>query len=263
MTDLPFQNVANRSNDAVAPLSKKFPATVGHPGSGLSRLAKFIIFVALTFAILIVISSTAIGSRFLSAIGMRANAAEQEAADSANGKSGNLVTAFLSRSPGERGATDANKGKAKAKAPESGNVATAATPKQRALGKVFDAPASKPVATGISQPILAFLPDNIASETNPVLASVLPVLGGGSSIFSPVTGGGIGGGGGFIGGGGGGGGSGPIVNPPPVPAVASAVPEPSTWILLLLGFAAIGASIRRPKMAGAMLAGRVNSCATN
>lgn len=269
MTDLPFQDMTKGLNDPVAVTSLQTHETIQHPTVGFTRLAKIALFVSLSLAILIIFASTAAGTRMLGQLGMRASAAELASEARGDAKSGNVLTAFLSRSPGERGTTDAIKGKAKAKGdePQPRKAATAATPKQRALGKVFDNPASKVAAATLPQPVLEFLPANIASEPDTILASIPPVLGG-SSIFAPVIGGGIGGGGGFIGGGGGGGsggggGGGNVINPPPVPAVASAVPEPSTWILLLLGFAAIGASSRRPKSANPLMLGKVESCATN
>ena len=58
-------------------------------------------------------------------------------------------------------------------------------------------------------------------------------------------------GGGFIFPGGGGGGVGPFppptIPPPIVPPPTSAVPEPSTWALMLMGFWGIGASLRLPR----------------
>ena len=215
-------------------------------------------------AILIIFASTSAGSLVLGQFGIRANAAELSSENTASGKSGNVLTAFLSRSPGERGATDAIKGKAKANGIPINKVADVAPRTQRALGKVFNAPGSNAAGTTIPQPVLAFMPDNLVAEPGAAVSSALPVLGGGSSLFSPVIGGGIGGSGGFIGGGaGGGGGGGPIINTPPTPTIASAVPEPSTWIFLLFGFAAIGASLRVSKSRNMVMAGRVGSCAPN
>ena len=68
---------------------------------------------------------------------------------------------------------------------------------------------------------------------------------------TPVIGigGGVGGGGGGVGGGGGGGGGTTPTNPvtPPV----SAVPEPSTWLMTIMGFAAAGIGLRRRRAANA------------
>ncbi|WP_246450666.1 PEPxxWA-CTERM sorting domain-containing protein [Sphingomonas rhizophila] len=88
-----------------------------------------------------------------------------------------------------------------------------------------------------------FLPPEAPPEFQ--LASFAP-----GSISPPVTfggggGSGGGGGGGCCGSGGGGGGNTPTDNPgtPPVPAV----PEPSTWAMLLIGFGAIGSALRRQR----------------
>ena len=59
----------------------------------------------------------------------------------------------------------------------------------------------------------------------------------------PSSGGGFGGGG-FIGGGGPGGGC-VVVPGPALPPFASAVPEPSTWTVMLIGFFAVGVALRR------------------
>ncbi len=78
--------------------------------------------------------------------------------------------------------------------------------------------------------------------------------GGGFGGFGGGGGGGPGGGGGGFGGGGGGGPpfipdpdfSGPVHLPlPPLGPIISAVPEPGTWAVMILGFFAVGAAMRR------------------
>ena len=155
----------------------------------------------------------------------------------------NAVQAFLGRSPGERGVTDLLKGKAKRALAKNDAPIGKPKPNQRALGKTFDDPLLSLVGPLTPAPSVDFLPVDAAPATPSIPALALTVPGG-SGGFTPV-------GGGFIGGGGGGGGGGDgIVPPPPPPPPVAAVPEPSTWTLLLIGFAAVGASIRRSKKVG-------------
>lgn len=179
------------------------------------------------------------------------NAAENAAKDT-----GAALNSFLGRSPGERGATDTLKGKAKRLAKRTNNG-----PKQRALGKIFDQPPSQralgkvfdqPVdgtPEAASSPSLAAVPDEILQFSGTVPGATTPVSGN-PGIFVPASGGNFIGGGGTGGGTGTGTGNGGVPITPPViqPPVTSAVPEPSTWILLLFGFGAIGASLRRSKV---------------
>jgi hypothetical protein len=44
-------------------------------------------------------------------------------------------------------------------------------------------------------------------------------------------------------------------NPPLIPVTPPAIPEPGTWAMLLLGFAAVGASLRRTTARRIALAG--------
>lgn len=57
----------------------------------------------------------------------------------------------------------------------------------------------------------------------------------------------IGGGGGFIGGGGGGGVLPGTPGTPGVPVVTAPVPEPATWVSMILGFAVVGGTLRRSR----------------
>ena len=153
------------------------------------------------------------------------------------------LNSFIGRSPGERGATDILKGKARRAGLDNEGTPVSTNPAQRALGKIFDNPADNLIAASTPEPVVVSFPDGIFGA--PIASS--------SGAVAPVTGGSGGGGGGGIGGiggggggiGGGGGGGGAIAGPAPVPPVISAVPEPSTWALLIFGFGAIGASLRR------------------
>jgi hypothetical protein len=150
------------------------------------------------------------------------------------------VMALLdARSPGDRQIGELSATKTKAKPQQ-----IARRPTQRALGKIVRpkpaiptefvqaiTPAVPPVAVapGVQAPTLS-------DVVPPVTLVGVPGVGGGNL---PVV----------IGGGGGGGG----VVPPGIPGnpvtatpeVTTAVPEPSTWLLMLLGFGAIGVSARR------------------
>lgn len=104
-------------------------------------------------------------------------------------------------------------------------------PQQRALGQIFDEP---PVSDDFAFAPLTTEPPLVGPE---VFDPIGPGPGGG---FSP---GGPGGGfipGGSSGGGSSGGGSSGGTTPP-VPGI----PEPGTWALMILGFGAVGASLRR------------------
>lgn len=211
------------------------------------------------------ISSTPVGQRLFAEIGISGTFAQTtDAADRMVQKTSDAVQAFLGRSPGARGATDTLKGKAKPKLAENTPAPSTTKPTQRALGKTFDEPLQSLAGPLAPAAPIEFLPLDTSSSgaTLPAIALPIPVGGG---FFSPVTGG-FGGG---IGGGGGGGGGGgdtptppPPAPPPPPPPIAAAVPEPSTWMLLLIGFAAVGASLRRAKSKQNSGSRRAGNCAT-
>ena len=211
------------------------------------------------------ISSTPVGQRLFAEIGISETFAQTtDAADRMVQKTSNAVQAFLGRSPGARGATDTLKGKAKPKLAENTPAPSTTKPTQRALGKTFDEPLQSLAGPLAPAAPIEFLPLDTSSSgaTLPAIALPIPVGGG---FFSPVTGG-FGGG---IGGGGGGGGGGdtptpppPPGPPPPPPPIAAAVPEPSTWMLLLIGFAAVGASLRRANSNQNSGSRRAGNCAT-
>lgn len=138
------------------------------------------------------------------------------------------------RSPGQRLWAELTKGKAAA-APRPDRQA-------RALPRVRNpAPASTRPAAAVTSPPDIFGPSVLdASPVPPLFAGGLPpepvptgFYGGPSFIPAP----GIGGGG--IGGGGGGGGGGDLP-----PGEIPGVPEPATWLLMILGFGALGFRLR-------------------
>jgi hypothetical protein len=150
----------------------------------------------------------------------------------------NLLKALGLRSPGERTRgelADSKGGSARRKSYSPG-------PRQRALAKV------RPPAGVLEQPFAPVTESEVSSSAvenalAPGADVSAPSLG---EQFSPGGNPGFGGGPGgsiiFPGGVGGG-----VVTPSPPPAippVTSAVPEPSTWALMLMGFLGIGASLR-------------------
>lgn len=86
-----------------------------------------------------------------------------------------------------------------------------------------------------SAPALATLPPALAGQGSPVFAVPLPDSGGGTG-GGGTGGGGTGGGGTGGGGEGGGNGGGGVVSP---------VPEPGTWLMLVLGLFAVGGAMRQ------------------
>ena len=154
------------------------------------------------------------------------------------------------RSPGKRTSATLTKTKAaKARelarnlAPHQRALARNLVPQQRALPKVQPAkpnPSFGEVLLG--QPpatLIAAAPAALQVLPPIALAGTSPAIGG---IFIPPAGGG---------GGGGGGGPGPVAEvPPPTtvvtpPANIPAVPEPATWMMLLIGFFGCGLMVRR------------------
>lgn len=209
--------------------------------------AKIVLLGGLCTLALLGFGSTTAGHKLVAQLGIGDSFAKTtDAAERLVANGSNAVQAFLGRSPGERGATDIIKGKAKRALAKDDAPIGKPKPAQRALGKTFDDPLLSLAGQLTPAPAVEFLPVDAApaAASIPALALTVP---GGSGGFTPVSGGFIGGGGGSGGGGGGGDG---IVPPPPAPPPVAAVPEPSTWTLLLIGFAAVGASIRRSKKAG-------------
>lgn len=169
---------------------------------------------------------------------------------------------LLTRSPGERDDTKLSPVKGKG---ASGKTTEA--PEQRALGKIFDTPPGSDLSdpepttfeTAMSTVPIGPLeeiatvplgqPSDVGGAGNSPGASPLPLF------LVPVA----------NGGGGGGGGEGSADDedtgtgdpetgedegdpaPPPSVEVPSAVPEPSTWMLIVLGIGFVGAAMRRTR----------------
>ena len=163
----------------------------------------------------------------------RANAAA-DAVLAANA-SGNALADLENRSPGSRLGDIALKAKRAISRLLPGRPdEDVPAPEQRALGKVFDPPASDDFTfSPLAEPAP---PMALAAPSEAVPEEFLPIGGGGFTPGAP--------GGGITPGGGGGGGGGGNNPPPP------AVPEPETWALMLLGFAAVGGAMRRQSRKG-------------
>lgn len=151
------------------------------------------------------------------------------------------------RSPGARLVGIATKA-AKAISRALGNVPEE-EPTQRALGQTFDPPVNNPLALGLPDPMTPALPEDPFVPADPAVfaggSGGVPIVGPpGGFVYVPggSSGGSTGGGstgGGSSGGTTGGGSTGGEVTPP-IPAV----PEPGTWLMMILGFGAIGAAMR-------------------
>lgn len=157
------------------------------------------------------------------------------------------VMALLdARSPGER-----TEGKlAQSKVSLKKLAENVGQPKERALGKIInpEKPTMADLAKVVAPPAQTV---EVAPPVGPVaLADVIPApaqttpggVGGVTGTPLLLGGGGVGGGGGSPGGGGG-----DVPTQPPPAVVQSPVPEPSTWMLLLLGFGVIGSAARRER----------------
>ena len=216
--------------------------------------AKIALLAGLCAVALFGIGNTTAGHKLVAQLGIGDSFAKTTGAAERLVENGsNAVQAFLGRSPGERGATDILKGKAKRAVAKDDAPIGKPKPTQRALGKTFDDPLLSLAGPLTPAPVVEFLPLDAAPAAGSIPALALTVPGG-SGGFTPVTGG-------FIGGGGGGGDG--VVPPPPAPPPVAAVPEPSTWALLFIGFAAVGASIRRSKKAGKLSQpDRAGNCVT-
>jgi hypothetical protein len=159
------------------------------------------------------------------------------------GTAQNLLAMLDARSPGERakGALTATKVKKVA----------ALAPHERALGKIIR-PAPTPPAEFV-QAITPPAPKEVIPVAAPpvALGDVIPPVaapplggGGGTGIFiTPPPGGGTPGSPGSPGSPGTPG----TPETPSVPSVPPAVPEPATWLMMLLGFGFVGSAMRRAK----------------
>jgi hypothetical protein len=209
------------------------------------------------------LSIVALAPVAMSALPGRAEAAVEAAV----GEGRNALADLEGRSPGARLVGIATKSvKAVARALGASPDDTTEEPEQRALGKVFDAPPTEDMLLDLRAPLGTAFPDGVLPADAVVPGgefgggspggfgfprgassggfAVLPAgsSGGGSSGGS--SGGGSSGGGSSGGGSSGGGSSGG--GTPPV----AAVPEPGTWMLMILGFGAIGSVMRRRARAG-------------
>ena len=152
---------------------------------------------------------------------------------------------FTGRSPGERGETDILKGKVRKLADRLfGRRSNGGEPEQRALGKIFDTPPEDAIKE------LSSTPGPLAL-TAPPPTGLLPL---GDTGGTPA--GSDGGQPGFPGG------IGTVVPPvtsvtptdptsPGVPPPVAAVPEPGTWVTMMLGLALCAAALRRRRRRGA------------
>lgn len=161
------------------------------------------------------------------------------------------------RSPGGRTTGKLNKAKAPLVAMKSAPSPSPQAPTQRALGKIFNPPAQVilPGALLAAEPDLGVIGDTPLvlpllepSVDFPPLSAVSDRIAG---LVVPT--GGISGGGG--GGGGVGGGAPPLPGPDfstdaPIENVTAAVPEPSTWGMMIIGFGLCGFMMRRRKRHG-------------
>ena len=148
------------------------------------------------------------------------------------------------RSPGERSKGELAQIKIKKKLATAGRRIQPGTPAETPLEKLAQAVVPKePDAPTLVPPASATVPlIPPAAAASFVPASFGPLGGGPVVIAGSVLGGG--------GSGGGGGSPPPTVTPPTVtPPVVSPVPEPSSWLMMLMGFGIIGAAARQRRSA--------------
>lgn len=160
-------------------------------------------------------------------------------ADAAVSKAKSFADLMKQRSPGKRTAAQLIKTKGK----QFRMLAASNAPAEEIPPAFF-----APLVT-VSAPPVGMLPAGFFPVAAPLFAEssgpFLPFLlaPGGGGIFVPGGGGTPGGGGG--GPPGGGGGTTPPETPPVIPPVTPGVPEPGTWMTLILGFAVTGWTMRR------------------
>lgn len=169
----------------------------------------------------------------------------RDATHFASGQVQSVLAMLNLRSPGARAAGNLadSKPRLASDAPNQRALGkTFAPPQQRALGKIFSPQdvAARGAETPFAPP---YQPDVLDSANIPVT----PFLG---PLGAPSGGGGAGGGGGGGGAdsggpGGGGGGGGPIGGELPPGSPVGAVPEPSTWLLMIVAFGLCGTMLRR------------------
>jgi hypothetical protein len=152
-----------------------------------------------------------------------------------------LMAMLDARSPGERekGALIKTKNKQR----------LAFVPRERALGKVFP-PKPSPVEQ-LAKVVAPPPPVEVVPPLVPVIPVAPPALADVISPSSLIASAPLAFGSAIIGGGGGGGGGGgsppPTSVTPPPTTVTSPVPEPGTWLMMLLGFGMVGSTMSRQR----------------
>jgi len=161
-----------------------------------------------------------------------------DAVQAAVAKAQSLADLIGQRSPGQRTTAQLTKTKHARALAKSRARPHVDVPSPGELAKVLLPPPSPEVALDLAPPL------RLASLTMPPPAAAFilpPSGGGGGGVISPP------------GGGGGGGvtppGTDTFPNEPREPVVPSAVPEPGTWALMLLGFGLVGWRARRNRPA--------------
>ena len=161
---------------------------------------------------------------------------------------------FAARSPGQRPEGALARTKKRLASTSTAPPPGAASPTERVLSTGRTRPA--PIAG--DDPVLAGSgPAVVLGNGPPIVGDAGPVIGGGAlgpalPAFGSAVPIGIGSpGGGGVGGVGGGGGGGPTTGTPnpgapaPLPEVTTPVPEPTSWLSMIVGMAMIGLALRR------------------
>lgn len=216
--------------NAAGPASSWMARTLGAAASARSRLLTIILIAAMVVGL----AGVGIYNRAEIADIISRGAKVLGAGASAMGNSplAKSMAALLDqRSPGQR--TQAELANDKQRYAER--------PRQRALGKIRPA-LPVPFVKALTNPVPDVVPGVVPLAQSPLAPSIVP-----AAIISPppVFVGGGGGGGGPGGGGGGPPGGG---DPPPpgveLPPVTPPVPEPSTWLMMMLGFCFLARALR-------------------
>ena len=167
-----------------------------------------------------------------------ANFAHVDLADAATDRAKSFMEMLTDRSPGER--TQAQLTKTKHHRVLAEREAAPEVPK--VLSAVLATPAPPPIVAAAMAPVP--VPELLALAAPPIALPVLSTPGG--NVIVP---GGGGGGGGCCGGT-----DTPPDTPPETPPEVPAVPEPGTWLTMLLGFGFVGWASRRNRSRAAQLA---------
>lgn len=198
------------------------------------------------------VAFTAAGAALVATAGAVSSFVFPEATEALTTQARDLASLLDARSPGERevGELTKTKGDTRSQGKMVAADTPAPAPEERALGKVF-----QPRSSGTQTPVLSTQYD--ASFVDPMSGVPLSLLGplpelqsGSTPVLSPP----LFGGGGFIVPPGGGNAAVPPQVPPPAtgnPGIqpeVPAVPEPSTWIILIVGFAICAGAMRRQRL---------------